>query len=166
MIKAKINQKEFEVDVVSDTEVILNSELKKLDIISLSKEKQHVIIDNKSYSIEFVEFDSEKKIATLKVNNNSYEVAIQDKYDMLLKDLGMNNMTSKVIKEIKAPMPGLVVSIEVEVGQEVSEGDSVLILEAMKMENVLKSPVDGKIKSIKTKQTQTVEKNEILIEFE
>ena len=166
MIKAKINQKEFDVELVSENEVSINNELKKLDIITLSKEKKHVIIDNKSYTIEFVEFDSDKKLAKLKVNNNSYEVAIEDQYDLLLKDLGMNNMTAKVVKEIKAPMPGLVVSIEVEIGQEVSEGDSVLILEAMKMENVLKSPVDGKIKSIKIKQSQTVEKNEILIEFE
>ena len=75
-------------------------------------------------------------------------------------------MTTKVVKEVKAPMPGLVVSVIATKGQEVKEGDSLLILEAMKMENVLKSPVDGVIKNIKIEETNTVEKNEILIEFE
>ena len=166
MIKAKVNQSEFDIEIVSEKEIKLNSESKELDVISLSDSKKHLILDNKSYSIEFVSFDKEKKEAVLKVNNNSYKVSLKDKYDLLLKELGMSNMAKKVVKEIKAPMPGLVVSIEVEKGQSVKIGDSILILEAMKMENVLKSPIDGVIKSIKAKKSNTVDKNEILIEFE
>lgn len=166
MIKATINQKEFDLEVVSESEVIVNSQKKELDMISVSSNKKHAIIDNVSYTIETVSFDEEKKIVTLKVNNKAYQVGLKDKYDLLLKDLGMSNMATKVIKEIKAPMPGLVVSIQVEKGQEVKAGDSVLILEAMKMENVLKSPIDGVIKSIKAEKSQTVDKNAVLIEFE
>ncbi|MEN8786202.1 MAG: biotin/lipoyl-containing protein [Flavobacteriales bacterium] len=166
MIKATINQNEFDLEVISESEVVLNSENKTLDVISVSSNKKHAIINNVSYSIETVSFDEEKKLATIKVNNKSYQVSLKDKYDLLLKDLGMSNMTTKVIKEIKAPMPGLVVSIQVEKGQEVKAGDSVLILEAMKMENVLKSPIDGVIKTIKTEKSQTVDKNAVLIEFE
>ncbi|MFB0997848.1 MAG: acetyl-CoA carboxylase biotin carboxyl carrier protein subunit, partial [Flavobacteriales bacterium] len=59
-----------------------------------------------------------------------------------------------------------VVSIEVEKGQSVKVGDAVLILEAMKMENVIKSPIDGVIKSIKAEKSTTVDKNTILVEFE
>lgn len=166
MIKATVNEKEFELEVISENQVKLDSGMKDLDVISLDKNKKHVLIDNKSYSIEHVSFDNEKKIATLKVNNNTYQVSLKDKYDLLLKELGMSNLTDKVVKEIKAPMPGLVVSIEVEKGQEVKEGDSVIVLEAMKMENVLKSPVNGIIKNIKAKQATTVDKNAVLIEFE
>lgn len=166
MIKAKVNQSEFDIEIISDKEVRLNNESKNLDVISLSDSKKHVILDNKSYSIEYVSFDKEKKEAILKVNNNTYKVTLKDKYDLLLKELGMSNMATKVIKEIKAPMPGLVVSIEVEKGQEVKAGDAILILEAMKMENVLKSPIDGVIKSIKTEKSTTVDKNAVLIEFE
>lgn len=166
MIKAKVNQSEFDVELVSEKEVKLNSESKQLDVISLSDSKKHLILDNKSYSIEYVSFDKEKKEVVLKVNNSSYKVSLKDKYDLLLKELGMSNMSAKVVKEIKAPMPGLVVSIEVEKGQEVKEGDAVLILEAMKMENVLKSPIDGIIKSIKAEKSETVDKNAVLIEFE
>ena len=166
MIKATINQKIFDLEVISDSEVVLNSENKKLDVIVVSENKKHVLIDNVSYSIETVSFDEEKKVASIKVNNKSYQVSLKDKYDLLLSELGMSNMTTKVVKEIKAPMPGLVVSIQVEKGQEVKAGDSVLILEAMKMENVIKSPIDGVIKAIKTEQSNTVDKNAILIEFE
>ncbi len=166
MIKATINQKEFDLEILSDSEVVLNSENKKLDVISVSADKKHAIIDNRSYSIETVSFDEDKKMATLKVNNKTYQVSLKDKYDLLLKDMGMSNMANKVIKEIKAPMPGLVVSIQAEIGQEVKVGDSILILEAMKMENVLKSPIDGVVKTIKVEQSQTVDKNAVLIEFE
>ena len=166
MIKATVNDKEFELEVLSDDQVKINSEVKQLDVISFSNNKKHAIIDNVSYSIEYVSFDEEKKAVTLKVNNHSYHVSLKDKYDILLKELGMSNLSTKVVKEIKAPMPGLVVSIEVEKGQEVKAGDSVVILEAMKMENVLKSPVDGVIKNIKVVEASTVDKNTVLIEFE
>lgn len=166
MIKAKVNQSEFDVEIVSENEVNLNSESKKMDIISLSESKKHLILDNKSYSIENVSFDKEKKEAVLKVNNRTYKVSLKDKYDLLLKELGMSNMATKVVKDVKAPMPGLVISIEVEKGQAVKAGDTILILEAMKMENVLKSPIDGIIKSIKAEKATTVDKNAVLIEFE
>ena len=63
-------------------------------------------------------------------------------------------------------MPGLVLDIKVEVGQEVLEGEPLLVLEAMKMENVLKSPADVVVKSIDVKQQAAVEKNQVLITFE
>ena len=67
---------------------------------------------------------------------------------------------------LKAPMPGLVVKVDVEIGQEVKKGDGLMIVEAMKMENELKASHPGKIKNIKVKQGEPVEKNQILIEFE
>jgi biotin carboxyl carrier protein len=70
------------------------------------------------------------------------------------------------VNEIKAPMPGLILEINVAEGAEVKENDALLILEAMKMENVLNSPRDGVIKSISVAQGETVDKNALLIEFE
>jgi biotin carboxyl carrier protein len=63
-------------------------------------------------------------------------------------------------------MPGLILSVDVKIGQEVKEDDSLLVLEAMKMENVLTSPRDGIIKSISITKGETVNKNQLLIEFE
>ena len=78
----------------------------------------------------------------------------------------MDNLLVTKVSDLKAPMPGLVLSIDVEVGKEVKKGDALLILEAMKMENVIKSPTDGVIKSIAVKTSQAVEKNQLLLNFE
>ena len=69
------------------------------------------------------------------------------------------------LNEIKAPMPGLVVRITVEEGAEVKKGDSLLVLEAMKMENVIKAPGDAVVGKIKVNAGQAVEKNQLLISF-
>jgi biotin carboxyl carrier protein len=83
----------------------------------------------------------------------------------LLDKMGLGNAKGKKINEIKAPMPGLIVDIKVEVGAEVKKGDALMILEAMKMENILKSPGDGVVKTIKVEKKQSVEKNQVLIVF-
>ena len=102
----------------------------------------------------------------MKVNNHTYELELEDRFDQLLQQLGMDDLASAAVSQIKAPMPGLVLNVMVEVGQEVGKDESLLILEAMKMENVLKSPAEGKIKSISVNEKESVEKNQILIEFE
>ena len=80
--------------------------------------------------------------------------------------MGFEIGATKKINEIKAPMPGLILSVDVKVGQEVKEDDALLVLEAMKMENVLTSPRNGIIKSISITKGETVNKNQLLIEFE
>jgi biotin carboxyl carrier protein len=77
----------------------------------------------------------------------------------------MNNTINSQIKEVKAPMPGLIFEIKVQEGDEVKKGDTLVILEAMKMENILKSPGDGIIKEIRIKKGDSVEKNQVLIQF-
>ena len=77
----------------------------------------------------------------------------------------MSSGSAVKVNEIKAPMPGLVVKVLVEPQHEVKKGDPVLILEAMKMENIIKSPCDGVIKSINTSKGSAVEKNHTLISF-
>ena len=83
----------------------------------------------------------------------------------MLEKLGMNKTSAAAVQDIKAPMPGLVIELKVEEGQEIKAGDPLIILEAMKMENIIKSPREGVIKSILVKKGQSVEKNQILIKF-
>ena len=68
--------------------------------------------------------------------------------------------------ELLTKMPGKIVKINVEEGQTVKKGETLIILEAMKMENIITSPRDGIIKSISVKKGDAVEKNQLLIEFE
>jgi biotin carboxyl carrier protein len=102
----------------------------------------------------------------IRVNNNEYNIQVQDKFDILLQQLGMGNLKNKKVNQIKAPMPGLVLRFEKNIGDTIKKGESVLILEAMKMENMIKSPGDAVIKNILVKTGQAVEKNQILIELE
>jgi biotin carboxyl carrier protein len=63
-------------------------------------------------------------------------------------------------------MPGMVIEVSVEDGQQVAEGDRLLILEAMKMENSINIPVTAKIRKVLVKKGQAVEKNQVMIELE
>jgi len=135
------------------------------DLIETRKDHYHIVHNNQSINVEIVEIDTENKTISLKVNNKVHEATIKTKMDLLLEKLGMNNLSSKKVNVIKAPMPGLVLSVNVKVGDEIETGDGVLVLEAMKMENLLKSPGAGIIKSIEIKKGDAVEKNQVLIEL-
>jgi len=137
-----------------------------LDSISLDKTKFHVLKDSQSYQTEIVHNDFLNKSYKVKVNDSEYEVSIATELDQLIKELGFEVGSSKQVNAIKAPMPGLILNIHVEVGQEVQENDPLLILEAMKMENSFNSPRAGKIKSILVEKGQAVDKGQLLIEFE
>ncbi|WP_026977640.1 acetyl-CoA carboxylase biotin carboxyl carrier protein subunit [Flavobacterium tegetincola] len=142
------------------------SEDSTIDAVEVSPSKFHILKNNQAYSAEIVEADFINKTYTVKVNGNTYEVAIENALDLLIKELGFLVGGSKQINEIKAPMPGLILEMSVSVGQEVQENDCLLILEAMKMENSFLSPRAGIIKSISAKKGDAVEKGQLLIEFE
>lgn len=88
-----------------------------------------------------------------------------DQFDELLHQLGMDNLNTAIISEIKAPMPGLVLRILASVGQEVQKGGNLFVLEAMKMENIIKAPADVIIKSVKVNPGDKVEKNQVMMIF-
>ncbi len=167
MYNVTIDEKEFNIDFDKDLNTgKINESDFYLDTYKVNDSKFHILQNNKSYNVEIVDVDYNEKIAKIKVNNNVYEAKIKDDIDLLLKSLGMSNLNVQKVNELKAPMPGLVFKILVMAGQEIKKGDTLVILEAMKMENNLKSPVDAQIKNIVCKLGNSVEKNEVLIEFE
>lgn len=166
-VKVEIeNGNSYSIDQLTENSADLNGVAVNWDQIEVKSGKFHIIRNKQSYSVEVVGVDQLKKIIELKVNNNIYTAKVEDRFDLLLQQLGLDNLRSNVVKELKAPMPGLVLKIEVEVGQSVKEGETLVVLEAMKMENVLKSPSDVIVKSIAVKEGNAVEKNQVLIEFE
>lgn len=168
MYKAITGEQSFDIEFSREgvTKGKINDNSFVLDLIRESKEEMHIIADNMSYNVELLNMDHEKKEVSLKVNGKRYDLSLKDKYDLLLDKLGLDLSATKKINEVKAPMPGLVLRLEVKPGDEVKEGDALIVLEAMKMENVLKSPADGVVASIAVSEGQAVEKNEILIHFE
>ncbi|WP_373493488.1 acetyl-CoA carboxylase biotin carboxyl carrier protein subunit [Aquiflexum sp.] len=164
MYSVSINNSVFEVEKSKDI-LSVNGNILEWDITRTGDRHYHLLYQNQSYNLELVSLDTETKTVKLKLNNKHCELRIKDKFDLLLEKLGMNNLQKNSAKEIKAPMPGLIFDIKVKEGDEVKKGDPVLILEAMKMENILKSPGDGSVKKIKIKKGESVEKNQVLIQF-
>lgn len=166
MLHATVNNTTFDIEWNKDLKGgILNGTPFAVDRIELDGTHSHVLFNNKSYSVEVVSLDKESKVATIMVNGKKYSVQLKDRFDDLLKSLGMEGSGSAKLKEVKAPMPGLVLNILVEDGQAVEKDTPLLILEAMKMENVIKSPAAGTVKRVAAIKGQAVEKSALLIEF-
>jgi len=137
-----------------------------LDALKTADNSFHILENNTSFNAKIIASNFNSKSYKVDINNTTYSVQISDEIDDLIKEMGFEIGASKQVNDIKAPMPGLILSISVSEGQEVKENDPLLILEAMKMENVFNSPRDGVIKSIAVKTGDAVEKNQLLIEFE
>lgn len=164
-MNVKVNDRyNFEIEIEKKVLKLTGTEL-SVNAEELPDGHTHIIYQNKSYNVELVSEDRTQKSSVVKVNGTVYHVSLEDQYDMLLKQLGLDSIKNSKIQEIKAPMPGLVLNVMVQEGQEVNKGDNLLVLEAMKMENIIKSPSDGLVKKILVNKGMKVEKNEILIEF-
>lgn len=136
------------------------------DVVRIDKNRYHVIWKNKSYNVEILDSNSSEKIYQLVINGQHFTTNVKDQFDLLLEGMGMQAKPAQKINHIKAPMPGLIQSIAVGEGDHVSKGDTLLVLVAMKMENVIKSSGDGIIKTLKIKAGETVEKNQVMLEFQ
>jgi biotin carboxyl carrier protein len=165
MLRITLNQQEYLFDKKAET-VILNGHAVNADVVKLDKNKFHVIINNSSYNIELLAKDENAKNQIILVNGQKQNVEIKDKYDDLLKQLGMDKLMGNKANLLKAPMPGLVLKVLVTEGQSVKKGDGLLILEAMKMENIIKATSDGMVKKIHIEEKNIVDKNQKMIEFE
>lgn len=141
-------------------------EIEKLDTHSTGKHSFHILENHESYRGEIDHSDFLKQNYDVKINGNHYAVDIANELDILIEKMGMDLASTQQVNEIKAPMPGLILSVDAEEGQEIKEGDYILVLEAMKMENAITAPRDAVIKNISAAKGETVEKNQVLIELE
>lgn len=164
MYKAIINGQPREVEI-KEEEILINGVPQQLDLSILNSNTFHIIKNSKSYTAEIIAVDKKEKTVEVKVNNKVISVTVKDKMDQLLEKLGMEKMAEDKVQDIHAPMPGSILDIMVKEGGEVEKGDPIMILEAMKMENVLKAPGAGIIKGIKVKKGENVDKNQVLIQF-
>lgn len=117
------------------------------------------------HRITFISFDEMNQVLTVRVNGKKTQVKITPKNEIYLRKIGLEVSSLNKISEIKSPMPGLILRLEVTVGQQLKTGDPILTLVAMKMENVIKSPVDAVIKEILVTPNQAVDKGSVLVKF-
>ncbi len=159
--------KSYKVNVNKSSEFEFNSkQIEELNVVKEGNSRYHILNNTHAVKGELISKDFDSKSYTIAVNSNTYQIKISTPLDKLIKELGFSMGNSKKLNDIKAPMPGIIIGMEVKEGDEVIEGDTLLILEAMKMENAITSPKDARVKSIQVKVGDTVEKNKLLIELE
>ncbi len=155
-------QMKVEVDR-NGNQVLIKKEPVGFELKKLSPSAFKVISDKKIYDIVLI--SQAKNELNLMVNGKTHTVSVKDHIEQILNELGMSATVASKVSEIKAPMPGTILGLSVSEGDAVEKGTPLLILEAMKMENVIKSPGEGVINKILISQGDNVEKNELLISF-
>lgn len=141
-------------------------QINAVDIVKKSPAAFNVINGHRSVNVKLLEADPDGKKLTLEVDGENFTIEIKDELDLMLDKMGFGAVSNKQVKEIKAPMPGLVLEIAVTEGQVVKEGDKILILVAMKMENSIIIHTNAVIKRIAVTAGQAVEKGQLLVELD
>lgn len=165
MFTASVNNAEPVRIDIGATGITLNETPFDWDMVKLTDRTFHIIRNHQSFTAEVLDINAVEKTVSLKINGHIHTVALKDRFDLLLEKMGMSNVATAKVNTIKAPMPGLIVAVSVQPGDTVQKGDSVLVLEAMKMENLLKAPGDATVKNIRVMPGDRVEKGQVLIEF-
>jgi len=138
----------------------------KLEIKHIKDYEYRIQSGSKYLQVFLIESKSTLKTSSWCINGEKYIVNSETDLDQLLQKLGMNSQNEKKINELYAPMPGLILSVKFSNGDKVQKGDTILILEAMKMENLIKSQITGVIKNIYVKEGETIEKNSLMVSFD
>jgi biotin carboxyl carrier protein len=146
-------------------QLLLNDQPAAYDLKEIKPGSYHLLYKGQSFEIEVLQSDIVEKKHQFTINGKKVEAELSDKFDALLKELGMDAGSAQKVGDLKAPMPGLVVDIPVKEGDVVKKGDTLVILEAMKMENALKAVGDAVVKKINVKKGQAVEKNTLLVQM-
>ncbi len=155
-----IEDKEFSVEIIDEKHIRINEHVLEVDFMAVSGQPVYsLIIGGKSY--EAYVYPEEKDWQVL-LRGRQYKAMVEDEREKRLKTAG-GAKTEDGEFHLKAPMPGLVVSVPVEEGQEVKKGQVLVILESMKMQNELKSPRDGTAHRIRIKPGESVEQRQTLL---
>lgn len=135
-----------------------------VDLVRTGASTFSLVRKGRSHRVLVLKEDKENGTVRLRIGANTYTVQVQDDRSRLMQTLGLDKAALKV-KEIKAPMPGMVLNILVKPGDAVRKNDPILVLEAMKMENMIKAPGDAIVVAIHAVKGKPVEKGQLLVSF-
>lgn len=137
---------------------------KEADITRNGAAQFSVLINGRSHRVLILKEDRENRTLRLRIGGRTCSVRLEEEQDRLMQTLGLDKAARKA-GDLKAPMPGLVLNVLVKPGDAVKKNDPVLVLEAMKMENVIKAPGDAVVKAVAAEKGRPVEKGQLLISF-
>lgn len=166
MLQTTVNDKHNFSIAREEGQWLLNDAPANWDSYTAANGLLSVLYNGKSYTAIIEKTDKVAKEITVRVNGQSYNVAIKEPIDQLLSSMGLDLKAMQKVEPVKAPMPGMILKVLVTPGQQIQKGDGLLILEAMKMENVLKATGNATVKDIRVQERTAVEKGAVLIDLE
>ncbi|NDJ62838.1 MAG: biotin/lipoyl-binding protein [Chloroflexi bacterium] len=155
-----INDKEFEIEIGNDGRLTVNGEPRDVDFLPLGPALYSVLRQHSSHEVVIDVHDDSYEVL---MSGRLYTGRVLDERAQLLAARSGGGLIDSGEISIKAPMPGLVIAVLVDEGQAVTKGQTIIILESMKMQNELKAPRDGVVQRISVEAHQSVEQNKLLI---
>jgi biotin carboxyl carrier protein len=156
-----IGGREYLIDIIDEQNLTVDGIPYRIDFNTVSGQPVFsLLVDGQSYeSFVYLEDDAWQVL----IQGMLYSATVEDEREKRLRSSSRSSIAERTEFHLKAPMPGLVVSIPVIDGQEVSKGDVLLVLESMKMQNELKSPRAGKVTRVRVKIGDSVEQKQTLL---
>ena len=152
------------LNTVNTSQLVTSNDFEKINV--LGKNVYELVGKTGRMVIEVLSIDLDNKSMTIRHRHHTYAIEFKNELDRVLDKMGIKRTTETVNKDVKAPMPGKVIELIAKEGDQLAKGDGILILEAMKMENVIKAEAACTIKKILISKSENVEKNQVLIELE
>ncbi len=154
-----VNQNTYEIEIFKDGHLRVNGEERDVDFHSLGPSVYSIIANHKSHLAIIGEENG--PLIEIQLNGKLYAIGVLDERALLMEQRRGRQRPSS--GEITSPMPGVIAAVPVSLGQNVDEGDTLIVLESMKMQNELKSPLQGKVNAIRCVAGETVDKGALLV---
>lgn len=161
-LQALVNNQTFELELDNDR-LRIDGDSLPYSFEPLGNNSFSLLLDGRSTSI-FIEPLADGHLQVT-VNGHRQTVYLKDAKDLLLEKLGLRQEKSSAEEQIRAPMPGLVLSVPVTPGDQVTPADGLIIIEAMKMENELRASTPATVTAVHVSAGETVDKNQLLLEL-
>ena len=162
----KVSSKNHRIELVEHNNIYVSNPERGIEIVQRDEETLWIVTPNKVHTLRCLNIDRATKEVTLLHQGQKHTLKISEPIDEILASMGLEDALTPKIDFVKAPMPGLVLDVKVQPGDTIKKGETLLILEAMKMENAIKSPIDAVVKSIEVKPQQAIDKNAVLVHFQ
>ncbi len=158
-----LNEKKYSLKILSYNKVELNGDTYDVELSQLSKYSYLIIVNNNTYHVTSEKLNSDNY--SFSINGSSYNTTVRTNLEEKANEYLRNKEKESGTEIIKSPMPGLIVKILKQVGDNIEVGEPIILLEALKMENEIRASASGIVKSINTKENSSVEKGQALLEI-
>jgi biotin carboxyl carrier protein len=156
-----VEDRQFLVEIIDEKHISVDGKVYQVDFESVSGQPVYsLIVDGKSHEAYVAAGENDWQVL---LRGRLFPVTVEDEREKRLRSAAGGGVSETGEFHLRAPMPGLVVAIPVEEGQQINKGQVLLILESMKMQNELKSPRDGTVGRIRVKAGETVEQKQTLL---